>query len=125
MLVSVDRLSFKHGDGTVVVHPIDPSVQNGTRTIDVTLMGASPKGGVPDLSVDGTVELERLNDVLYVGRPALGQEQSLAGLFKLQNDGEAARVQVKLGHSSVNTVEILSGLKVEDRPMDWPRRSMY
>ena len=88
-------------------------------------MGASPKGGVPDLSVDGTVELERLNDVLYVGRPALGQEQSLAGLFKLQNDGEAARVQVKLGHSSVNTVEILSGLKVEDRPMDWPRRSMY
>src|SRR3954470_2165676 len=84
---------------------IDPSVQNGTRTVDVTLTGDLPKGAVPDLSVDGTIQLERLADVLYVGRPAFGQEQSAVGLFKVQNDGSASRVQVKLGRSSVNTVE--------------------
>ncbi len=95
---------------------IDPSVQNGTRTVDVTLTGDLPKGAVPDLSVDGTIELERLNDVLYMGRPAFGQEQSVVGLFKIQGDGVTAeRVQVKLGRSSVNTVEVLSGLKVGDQ----------
>jgi len=95
---------------------IDPSVQNGTRTVDVTLTGELPRGAVPDLSVDGTIELERLNDVLYMGRPAFGQEQSVVGLFKIQADGvNAERVQVKLGRSSVNTVEILSGLKVGDQ----------
>ena len=95
---------------------IDPSVQNGTRTVDVTLTGELPRGAVPDLSVDGTIELERLPDVLYVGRPAVAQEQSTATLFKVQDDGvEAGRVQVKLGRSSVNTVEILSGLKAGDR----------
>jgi HlyD family secretion protein len=95
---------------------IDPSVQNGTRTVDVTLTGELPKGAVPDLSVDGTIELERLNDVLYTGRPAFGQEQSVVGLFKIQADGVTAeRVQVKLGKSSVNTVEVLSGLKVGDQ----------
>jgi len=74
-----------------------------------------PKGAVPDLSVDGTIELERLNDVLYVGRPAFGQEQSSVGLFKVDSDGvEASRIQVKLGRSSVNFVEVLSGLKVGD-----------
>jgi HlyD family secretion protein len=94
---------------------IDPSVQNGTRTVDVSLPDELPKGAVPDLSVDGTIELERLNDVLFVGRPAFGQEQSTVGLFKVDADGRgAARVQVKLGRSSVNTVEILSGLKVGD-----------
>ena len=94
---------------------IDPSVQNGTRTVDVSLPDQLPKGAVPDLSVDGTIELERLNDVLYVGRPAFGQEQSTVGLFKVDADGSgAARIQVKLGRSSVNTVEILSGLKVGD-----------
>jgi len=99
-----------------LVARIDPSVQNGTRTVDVTLTAPLPKGAVPDLSVDGTIELERLPDVLYVGRPAVGQDQSAATLFKLQDDGvEAGRVQVKLGRSSVNTVEILSGLKVGDR----------
>src|SRR3989454_5423874 len=99
-----------------LVARIDPSVQNGTRTVDVTLTAALPKGAVPDLSVDGTIELERLPDVLYVGRPAVGQDQSAATLFKLQDDGvEAGRVQVKLGRSSVNTVEILSGLKAGDR----------
>jgi HlyD family secretion protein len=95
---------------------IDPSVQNGTRTVDVTLVGELPKGAVPDLSVDGTIELERLNDVLYMGRPAFGQDQSTVGLFKMTSDGVTAeRVQVKLGRSSVNTVEILSGLKVGDQ----------
>jgi len=95
---------------------IDPSVQNGTRTVDVTLLGDLPRGAVPDLSVDGTIELERLNDVLFMGRPAFGQEQSVVGLFKVSADGSGAeRVQVKLGKSSVNTVEVLSGLKVGDQ----------
>jgi HlyD family secretion protein len=95
---------------------IDPSVQNGTRTVDVTLTGELPRGAVPDLSVDGTIELERLNDVLFMGRPAFGQEQSVVGLFKVGADGvNAERVQVKLGKSSVNTIEILSGLKVGDQ----------
>lgn len=95
---------------------IDPSVQNGTRTVDVTLTGELPKGAVPDLSVDGTIELERLNDVLFMGRPAFGQDQSVVGLFKIAEDGvNAERVQVKLGRSSVNTIEVLSGLKVGDQ----------
>jgi HlyD family secretion protein len=95
---------------------IDPSVQNGTRTVDVTLIGDLPRGAVPDLSVDGTIELERLNDVLFMGRPAFGQEQSVVGLFKILEDGvNAERVQVKLGRSSVNTMEVLSGLKVGDQ----------
>src|SRR5207249_2307172 len=95
---------------------IDPSVQNGTRTVDVTLVGELPRGAVPDLSVDGTIELERLNDVLFMGRPAFGQEQSVVGLFKVTPDGSGAeRVQVKLGRSSVNTVEVLSGLKVGEQ----------
>ena len=95
---------------------IDPSVQNGTRTVDVTLTGDLPKGAVPDLSVDGTIELERLNDVVFMGRPAFGQDQSVVGLFKMTTDGVTAeRVQVKLGKSSVNTIEVLSGLKVGDQ----------
>jgi HlyD family secretion protein len=95
---------------------IDPSVQNGTRTVDVTLTGDLPKGAVPDLSVDGTIELERLNDILYMGRPAFGQDQSVVGLFKVGSDGSTAeRTQVKLGRSSVNTIEVLSGLKVGDQ----------
>ena len=94
---------------------IDPSVINGTRTVDVSLPDELPKGSVPDLSVDGTIELERLNDVLYVGRPAFGQEQSTVGLFKVEPDGvDASRVQVKLGRSSVNFVEVLGGLKAGD-----------
>ena len=99
-----------------LVSRIDPSVQNGTRTVDVTMTGELPKGAVPDLSVDGTIELERLNDVLYVGRPTFGQEQSVVGLFRILPDGVTGeRVQVKLGRNSVNTVEILSGLKVGDQ----------
>jgi HlyD family secretion protein len=95
---------------------IDPAVQNGTVTVDVTLEGELPVGARPDLSVDGTIELDRLKDVLYVGRPAFGQEKSLVGLFRVNEDGdEATRVKVKLGKSSVNTVEIVEGLKPGDK----------
>lgn len=95
---------------------IDPSVQNGTRTVDVSLDEELPKGAVPDLSVDGTIELERLDDVLYMGRPAFGQDQSTVGIFKVDPTSDTAtRVQVQLGRSSVNTVEIVSGLQVGDR----------
>ncbi|MGC4084777.1 MAG: HlyD family efflux transporter periplasmic adaptor subunit [Vicinamibacterales bacterium] len=95
---------------------IDPSVQNGTRTVDVSLDGDLPAGAVPDLSVDGTIELERLGEVLYVGRPAFGQEQSTVTLFRLEQDGtNANRVQVRLGRSSVSTIEVLGGLAPGDR----------
>ena len=91
---------------------IDPAVYNGTVTVDVALDGTLPPGARPDLSVDGTIDLERLANVLYVGRPAFGQEESTVGMFVLQPDGKTAvREQVKLGRSSVNTVEILGGLK--------------
>ncbi|HYV03495.1 MAG TPA: HlyD family efflux transporter periplasmic adaptor subunit [Blastocatellia bacterium] len=95
---------------------IDPSVQNGTRTVDAELLGELPKGAVADLSVDGTIQLEKLDDILYVGRPVHGQENSTVGLFRLEDGGTTARrVPVKLGRSSVNTIEILEGLKEGDQ----------
>ncbi len=95
---------------------IDPAVYNGTVTVDVMLDDPLPPGARPDLSVDGTIDLERLSNVLYVGRPAFGQENSTVGMFVLQADGKTAvRDQVKLGRSSVNTVEILGGLKDGDQ----------
>jgi HlyD family secretion protein len=95
---------------------IDPGAQGGTVTVDVALDGALPKGARPDLSVDGTIELDRLKNVLYVGRPAYGEPQSTVGLFKLTDGGkEAQRVNVKLGQASVNMVEILQGLSAGDR----------
>lgn len=94
---------------------IDPAATNGTVTVDVALEGELPRGARPDLSVDGTIELDRLENVLYVGRPAFGQEQSTVGLFKLNKEtGEASRAQVQLGRSSVNTIEILGGLAEGD-----------
>ncbi len=94
---------------------IDPSVQNGTRTVDASLEGDLPKGAVADLSVDGTILLERLENVLWVSRPVHGQENSTVGLFKVEPDRTAAtRVQVKLGRSSVNQIEVLDGLKEGD-----------
>ncbi len=94
----------------------DPSVQNGTVTVDVLFTEPLPNGARPDLSVDGTIELENLKDVLYVGRPVHGQSDSTIGLFKIVEDGsEGLRVSVKLGKSSVNAVEILQGLKVGDK----------
>ena len=94
---------------------IDPSAVNGTVTVDVALEGELPRGARPDLSVDGTIELERLENVLFVGRPAFGQEQSTVGLFKLNAEGEATRAQVQLGRSSVNTIEVLNGLAEGDQ----------
>jgi HlyD family secretion protein len=95
---------------------IDPAAQQGTVTVDVELLGELPRGARPDLSVDGTIELERLTNVLYVGRPAFGQEQSSVGLFKEDPvTGEAARVTVQLGKSAVNTIEVLGGLAEGDR----------
>jgi multidrug efflux pump subunit AcrA (membrane-fusion protein) len=94
---------------------IDPSVVNGTRTVDVKLDGPLPPGAVPDLSVEGTIEIEHLADVLYVGRPVHGDADSTVGLFKLVDDGkEAVRVSVELGRVSVNSVEIRKGLQVGD-----------
>ena len=95
---------------------IDPSAQNGTRTVDVALDGPLPKGAVPDLSVDGTIELERLENVLYVGRPVQGQPDTTVGIFKVVDGGkEAVRVPVKLGRTSLSTIEIVEGLQVGDQ----------
>ena len=94
---------------------IDPSVVNGTRTVDVQLDGALPPGAVPQLSVDGTIDLERMKDVLYVGRPALGNEDSTISLFKLDPDGKGAtRESVKVGRASVNEIQVIEGLKEGD-----------
>lgn len=100
-------------DGTVM--RVDPAVQNGTVTVDVNLTGDLPKGARPDLSVDGTIDLERLANVLFVGRPAFGQEDSTISLFKLQADGkEAVRVPVKVGRASVNSIQVIEGLHEGD-----------
>ena len=94
---------------------VDPSVQNGTVTVDVKLTGELPKGARPDLSVDGTIDLERLDNVLYVGRPAFGQENSTISLFRLDADGhDATRVPVKVGRASVNSIQVIEGLKEGD-----------
>jgi HlyD family secretion protein len=95
---------------------IDPAVINGTVAVDVALEGALPQGARPDLSVDGTIDIERISDMLYVGRPVFGQEKTTVTLFKLEPDGvNAVRDQVKLGRSSVNTIEVLQGLKEGDQ----------
>ena len=95
---------------------IDPAAQQGTVTVDVALDGALPQGARPDLTVDGTIELERLDDIVYVGRPSFGQPQSTISLFRLEPDGTSAtRVQVRIGRSSVNTVEVIEGLQPGDR----------
>ena len=95
---------------------IDPAVVNGTVTVDVGLDGPLPTGARPDLSVEGTVEIERLADVLFVERPVHGEANSTVGIFKVVDDGkEATRVQVQLGRTSVNTVEIVKGLEIGDK----------
>jgi HlyD family secretion protein len=100
-------------DGNVM--RVDPAVQNGTVTVDVKLTGDLPQGARPDLSVDGTVNLEQLDNVLYVGRPAFGQENSTISLFKIDPDGKGAmRVPVKVGRASVNSIQILEGLQEGD-----------
>jgi HlyD family secretion protein len=94
---------------------VDPSVQNGAVVVEVALEGELPRGARADLSVDGTIEIERLDNVMYVGRPAYGQPESTVGLFKVEPDGgHARRIQVKLGRASVNTIEVSQGLAVGD-----------
>jgi multidrug resistance efflux pump len=94
---------------------IDPGVQNGTVTVDVELEGPLPLGARPDLSVDGTIDLERMTDVLYVGRPAFGNENSTISLFRVDPDGKGAvRVPVKVGRASVNEIQVLDGLHEGD-----------
>jgi HlyD family secretion protein len=95
---------------------IDPAAREGTVLVDVTLIGELPRGARPDLSVDGTIELERLDDVLFVGRPAFGQPGARVGLFRLESDNRhATRTSVQLGRSSVNTVEVVEGLVEGDQ----------
>ena len=93
---------------------IDPAAVNGTVTVDVSLEGELPRGARPDLSVDGTVEISKLDDVLQVGRPAYGQQDSTITLFKMTPTGEAVRTQVRLGKSAVNVIQIMEGLNVGD-----------
>jgi HlyD family secretion protein len=112
------QASIDTRNGVVKGHVIrvDPAVEQGTVKVDVAFDEALPKGARPDLSVDGTVELERLENVVYVGRPAFGQENNTVGIFKLvANSNEAVRTPVKLGKSSVNTIEIMSGLNPGDQ----------
>ena len=100
-------------DGKVM--RIDPGVLNGTVTVDVELAGALPLGARPDLSVDGTIDLDRMADVLYVGRPAFGNENSTISLFKLGAEGNTAiRVPVKVGRASVNSIQVIEGLHEGD-----------
>ena len=95
---------------------IDPAVQEGTVAVDVELDGQLPKGARPDLTVDGTIEIERLENVVYMDRPVYGQSDSVLGIFKLQPDGmTAVRAAVQLGRSSVTTIEVLDGLHEGDR----------
>jgi HlyD family secretion protein len=96
------------------VSRMDPAAVNGTVTVDVSLEGELPKGARPDLSVDGTVEISKLDNVLFVGRPAYGQADSTISIFKVMPTGEAVRTQVKLGQSAVNTIQILEGLNIGD-----------
>lgn len=112
----VAEIDTRNGKVEGRVKRIDPAVQQGSVLVDIELTGELPKGARPDLSVDGIITLERLEDVLYVGRPAYGQPNSKVGLFKLDQGGDYARLtQVELGRSSVNTIEIIAGLQVGDR----------
>jgi multidrug resistance efflux pump len=111
----ISEIDTRNGKVKGRVSRVDPAITNGTITVDVTIDGELPAGARPDLSVDGVIELERLPDVLHVGRPAYAQERSTISLFKLTPDGsEAVRVQVRVGRLSVRDVEILGGLEPGD-----------
>ncbi len=112
----IAQIDTRNGIVEGKVARIDPAVQNGTVLVDITITNELPRGARPDLSVDGTIELERLDNVVYVGRPAFGQEKSTVGIFKLaEGSNDAIRTQVQLGRSSVNTIEIINGLQPGDR----------
>ena len=109
-------IDTRNGVANGHVTRVDPAVEQGTVNVEVAFDEALPKGARPDLSVDGTIELEHLDDVIYVGRPAFGQENNTVGMFKLVNGtSEAMRTPVKLGKSSVNTIQILDGLQPGDQ----------
>ncbi|MEN3335133.1 MAG: HlyD family secretion protein [Blastocatellia bacterium] len=109
------QVDTRNGIIAGLVSRIDPTAQNGTVTVDVSLQGELPKGARSDMSVDGTIELEKLENALHVNRPVHGQDNATIGLFKLSPDGtSASRVQVRLGRSSVSSIEILEGLKEGD-----------
>lgn len=115
-LSQVVRVDTRNGIVEGRVARIDPAVMNGTVQVDVDLTGPLPPGARPDLSVDGTIEIERLNDVVYVGRPAFGQAESSTTLFRLDPEGDVARrVPVSLGRASVSLIEIAQGLQPGDR----------
>src|SRR6266404_3686206 len=109
-------IDTRNGIANGRVSRIDPSVQNGTVTVDISFDDPLPNGARPDLSVDGTIEIENMKNILYVGRPAFGQPESMVSLFKLNADGsEATRIPVGLGRFSVSSVEIRQGLHEGDR----------
>jgi HlyD family secretion protein len=110
------QIDTRNGIIQGIVSRKDPGATNGTVTIDVSLTSELPRGAVANLSVDGTIQLERLDDILYVGRPSLSQEDGTVGLFKVIDDsGNAERTQVQLGASSVNNIEVRGGLVEGDR----------
>lgn len=111
----VARIDTRNGVVAGRVLRVDPAVQNGSVQVDVELVGALPAGARPDLSVDGTIELERLADVLQIGRPVFGQPDSTVQLFRVAADGTATRVPVELGKASVNRIEVRAGLAAGDR----------
>jgi HlyD family secretion protein len=109
-------IDTRNGIASGHVIRVDPAVEQGTVKVDAQLDGELPRGARPDLTIDGTIELERLDDVIYVGRPAFGQENNTVGIFKLvSGSSDAVRTPVKLGRSSVNSIEILSGLQPGDQ----------
>jgi HlyD family secretion protein len=111
----VARVDTRNGIVTGQVTRVDPAAVSGTVLVDITLTGELPRGARPDLSVDGIVEIERLADVLYVGRPAAGQELGTLSLFRVDGDGMATRVPVRLGKGSVRSIEVVEGLTEGDR----------
>jgi HlyD family secretion protein len=112
-MASVDT---HNGIGSGHVTRVDAAVVNGTVGVDVSFDGPQPTGARPDLSVDGTIQLERIPNILYVGRPVQGEPDSTVGLFRVVDDGkEAVRVKVQLGRSSVSTIEVIQGLQVGDQ----------
>jgi HlyD family secretion protein len=113
-LDQVVRVDTRNGIVPGRVMRIDPAVENGTVQVDVELTADLPSGARPDLSVDGTIEIERLTNVVFVGRPAYGQPETTLGLFRIDEDGRARRVQVALGRASVNLIEVRNGLEPGD-----------
>jgi HlyD family secretion protein len=109
------RVDTRNGVVAGQVTRVDPAAVSGTVLVDITLTEPLPRGARPDLSVDGIIEIERVGDTLYLGRPAAGQEQGTLSLFRLNDDGTATRVPVTLGKASVRAIEIVDGLREGDR----------